>query len=86
MGQCFTRTSPRSRERAIEDVLELGCRHYVLHFEDYLLDPSDQTLVKPPKVMVPPEDWGNFCANLLKLGVFGRVHEDDLYEVRGNPF
>ena len=69
----------------LEDVLELGCRHYVLHFEDYLLDPSDQTLVKPPKVMVPPEDWGNFCANLLKLGVFGRVHEDDLYEVRGKP-
>ena len=33
--------------------------------------------------MVPPEDWFLFCDQLLKLGVFSRVHEDDLHVVKG---
>ena len=70
---------------ALEEVLDLGCRHYVLNFEEYLLDPEDQVQVKPPRVMVAPEDWSEFCSNLLDLGVFSRVHEDDLYKVKGAP-
>eukprot|EP00438_Fugacium_kawagutii_P001266 Skav224314 [mRNA] locus=scaffold227:448463:452180:+ [translate_table: standard] len=69
----------------LESVVELGCLHYVKHFEDYLLDPVDQVAVKPPRVLVPPEDWEPFCRNLLQLGVFDKVHEDDLYEVHGKP-
>ena len=69
----------------LEDVLSLGCQHYVNHFEDYLLAPEDQVAVKPPRVMVPPEDWELFCSKLLEMGVFSRVHEDDLYQVEGRP-
>ena len=69
----------------LKEVVELGCLHYVKHFEDYLLDPKDQVYTKPPRVMVPPEDWLTFCDNLLKLGVFAKVHEDDLYQVAGHP-
>eukprot|EP00435_Cladocopium_sp_Y103_P053819 s178_g17.t1 len=67
----------------LEQVLDYGCKHYVLNFEDYLLDPSDQVAVKPPRVMVPPEDWDQFCSNLLRLGVFGRVHEDEIPRIKG---
>eukprot|EP00435_Cladocopium_sp_Y103_P038979 s610_g10.t1 len=65
----------------LEDVVELGCRHYVLNFEDYLLDPEDQEWCKPPRVLVPLEDWEEFCAQLLDRGVFSRIHEDDIYKV-----
>ena len=69
----------------LEDVVELGSRHYVLNFEEYLLDPRDQVAVRPPRVLVPPEDWPTFCRNLLDLGVFSKVHEDDIYQVKGRP-
>ena len=67
----------------LESVLEFGLKHYVEQFEEYLLAEEDQVSVKPPKVMVPPEDWSLFCSQLLKLGVFSRVHEDDLHVVKG---
>ena len=67
----------------LEDVVELGSKHYVLNFEDYLLEPEDQVAVRPPRVLVPPDNWGEFCSNLLKIGVFAMVHEDDIYQVGG---
>ena len=69
----------------LEQVVEFGSQHYVLNFEDYLLDPKDQIAVRPPRVMVPPENWGTFCTNLLSMGVFSRVHEDDIYKVGDRP-
>eukprot|EP00435_Cladocopium_sp_Y103_P040826 s373_g11.t1 len=68
----------------LEDVVEKGCLHYVLNFEEYLLEVDDQVSVKPPRVMVPPDEWEVFCRNLLQRGVFSMVHEDDLYKVHGN--
>ena len=67
----------------LESVLEFGSKHYVEQFEEYLLAEEDQVSVKPTKVMVPPQDWSLFCSQLLKLGVFSRVHEDDLHVVKG---
>jgi len=69
----------------LEDVVELGSKHYVQHFEDYLLEPEDQVLPRAPKVMVPPDNWSEFCGELLNRGVFSRVHEDDIYKVGGRP-
>eukprot|EP00438_Fugacium_kawagutii_P014361 Skav231767 [mRNA] locus=scaffold739:108680:112408:- [translate_table: standard] len=69
----------------LDQVVELGCLHYVNHFEDFLLDPQDQVAVKPPRVLVPPEAWETFCSNLIRLGIFSRVHEDDLHTVQGRP-
>eukprot|EP00435_Cladocopium_sp_Y103_P058318 s757_g20.t1 len=66
----------------LEDVVEKGCRHYVLNFEDYLLAVEDQVPVRPPRVLVPPEAWEEFCCNLLQRGIFARVHEDDVYRVQ----
>ena len=68
---------------ALEDVVELGCKHYVLNFEEYLLEPEDQAPFKPPKVMVPPSEWGAFCSHLLERGIFSKIHEDDLPRVHG---
>lgn len=69
----------------LDQVVELGCKHYVQNFEEYVLDPQDQVYIKPPRVLVPQEDWREFCENLLRLGVFSRVHEDDVHRVAGQP-
>ena len=69
----------------LTQVVEKGCLHYVTHFEEYLLEPEDQVYVKPPRVLVPPDDWANFCTGLLRLGVFSKVHEDEIYKVQGKP-
>ena len=69
----------------LEDVVELGSKHYVLNFEDYLLDERDQRRCKAPRVMVPPDNWSVFCIELLKLGIFDKVHENDVYRVEGEP-
>lgn len=50
----------------LEEVVEHGSRHYVENFEQYLLPPEDQIYTKPPRVMVPPENWEEFCRNLLE--------------------
>lgn len=69
----------------LEDVVESGSRHYVLHFQEYVLEPEDQIIPKAPKVMVPPENWEEFCSQLISRGVFSRIHEDDIYKVGGQP-
>eukprot|EP00438_Fugacium_kawagutii_P016696 Skav227640 [mRNA] locus=scaffold58:167510:174958:+ [translate_table: standard] len=70
---------------ALADVVDKGCREYVLNFEEYHLPEEDQVKVKPPRVMVASEHWTEFCDNLLKRGVFQRVHEDDLPYVQDQP-
>ena len=69
----------------LENVVEHGCLHYVKNFETYLLPEEDQVYTKPPRVLVPPEGWERFCRGLLELGIFDKVHEDDLYKVHGKP-
>lgn len=68
---------------AMEDIVELGSRHYTLNFEEYLLPEEDQVYTKPPRVMIPPDGWEEFCRNLMERGVFSRVHEDDVHRVGG---
>ena len=69
----------------LQEVVEMGSRHYTLNFEQYLLPEDDQVYTKPAKVMVPPDQWEELCCNLMKKGVFGRVHEDDVHKVNGQP-
>eukprot|EP00435_Cladocopium_sp_Y103_P070552 s200_g35.t1 len=66
----------------LEQVVEHGSLHYVKHFEEYLLDEEDQEYVRPPRVLVPPEAWEDFCRNLMDRGVFSRIHEDEVYRVK----
>lgn len=70
---------------ALEDVVDLGCRHYVFNFEEYLIPEEDRVRVKAPRVMVPPEHWNEFCTNLLKRGVFDKVHESELPLAQDQP-
>jgi hypothetical protein len=65
----------------LEDVVELGSRHYVADFESYLLPTEAQQYTRPPRVLVPPDQWETFCNELLSRGVFARVHEDDIHRV-----
>ena len=69
----------------LEEVVELGCKYYVENFEEFLLEPEDQVYVRPPRVMVPPDQWSTFCRNLIQKGVFDIVHEDELYRVEDKP-
>lgn len=69
----------------LHEVVEKGSRNYVLNFDRFLLEPEDQTYVRPPRVMVDDFAWEPLCANLLRLGVFDRVHEDEIYQVNGKP-
>ena len=65
----------------LEDVVELGSRHYVADFESYLLPTEAQQYTRPPRVLVPPDQWETFCDELLGRGVFARVHEDEIHRV-----
>eukprot|EP00438_Fugacium_kawagutii_P028950 Skav223615 [mRNA] locus=scaffold1522:89108:92881:- [translate_table: standard] len=67
------------------EVVELGSFTYVTNFEEYLLAEEDLTYTRPPRVMVDDCDWEALCSNLLERGVFGRVHEEDIFEVNGKP-
>ena len=67
------------------DVVELGCKHYVDNFRDYLLPTEDQVYVKPPKVMVPAESWDELCEGLIAKGICGLIAEEDIFRVQGLP-
>lgn len=69
----------------LREVCELGCKHFVVNFPEYLISSEDSIPVKPAKVMVPPAHWETFCARLLERGIFDRIHEDDLHTVGGEP-
>eukprot|EP00438_Fugacium_kawagutii_P012216 Skav203377 [mRNA] locus=scaffold3573:2116:5712:- [translate_table: standard] len=67
----------------LQSVVDKGSLNYVLNFEKFLLDPQDQTYVRPPRVMVDENAWETLCSNLLSRGVFDRIHEDDVHQVQG---
>ena len=68
----------------LREVVELGCKHYVDHFEEYLIPEEDQVYTKPCKVMVPAESWDEVCKGLLAKGVCGLIPEDRVYRVKGS--
>ena len=67
----------------LEDVVERGCRDYVLDFEKYLVEPGEQTHCRPPRVMVAPEEWEGVCKGLLERGICVRIHEDEIHRIDG---
>ena len=69
----------------LEQVVGEGCRHYVQHFEEYLLDESSMTYVRPPRVMVADADWEKVCEGLIQAGVCAVMAEQELFHVAGKP-
>ena len=69
----------------LSSVLEGGCRHYVTHFEDYLVPPESMEYTKPPRVMVADDQWEGVCRGLLSSGICGLLPESELFHVKGRP-
>eukprot|EP00435_Cladocopium_sp_Y103_P068869 s180_g32.t1 len=67
----------------LEDVVELGCKHYVMNFSEYLMPQADQVHTKPPKVHVPEHAWPRVCEGLLRKGTCRAIHESEVYRVQG---
>ena len=67
------------------DVCELGCRHYVEHFEAYLKPESEWIISKAPRVMVDDAHWGRVCTGLVETGVCCFLEEHEIFEVNGGP-
>ena len=67
----------------LSDVCELGCKHYVDHFHEYLLPGEMQKRMKPPRVLVHDDHWMEVCTGLLSRGVCVPIHEKEVYCVEG---
>ena len=67
------------------EVVELGTRYYVQHFEEFLIPEEDMVPMTPPRVMVPPEGWEEMASGLLSQGICGIIGEDEIYHVKGVP-
>ena len=69
----------------LADVVELGCRHYVMNFASYILPEEMQKPMKPPRLMISDEAWPRVCEGLLGNGVCIALKEAELYHVGGRP-
>ena len=69
----------------LADVVELGCRHYVMNFASYVLPEEMQKPMKPPRLMISDEAWPRVCEGLLGNGVCIALKETELYHVGGRP-
>ena len=69
----------------LHELVDEGCKDYVLNFEDYLVDPSTMTYTAPPKVMVADDEWEGVCAGLLESGICSLMPETELYHVENKP-
>ena len=67
------------------DFCSLGTHYYVSHFEEFLVDPSAQRQVKPPKVMVDDSQWAEVCRGLIDRGVCEVWPVDELHHIGGAP-
>ena len=70
---------------ALSDVCTLGCKHYVLHFDNYLKPPEQWLHCKPPRVMVADEDWPDVCRGLVDRGLCCFLEQEDIFQVHGSP-
>ena len=70
---------------SLEDVCTEGCRHYVLHFPNYL-KPRDRWVVdRPPKVMVADADWGRVCSELVRCGLCTYLEREEVFDTGSGP-
>eukprot|EP00435_Cladocopium_sp_Y103_P012901 s836_g3.t1 len=62
-----------------------GCRHYVEHFESYLLPGEYQVLGRTPRIMVHDSDWYGVCNGLIKAGICKVMPRRLLHHVGDQP-
>ena len=63
----------------------VGARHYVENLDLYVKPTEKWELVRPPRVMVPPEAWPEVCTGLVKAGVCVFLHADEIFQVGDRP-
>ena len=69
----------------LADVCELGSRHYVLNFDDFLRPVEQRVFSRPPKVMVSDNDWGPVCDGLVKCGLCTFLEESQVFQTGSGP-
>ena len=69
----------------LSEVCTLGCRHYVLHFDQYLKPPSEWVKVRAPRVMVDDGCWPDVCVGLVTSGVCVYILEQDVFDTGDGP-
>ena len=70
---------------ALADVCELGCKHYVENFSEYLLPGEMQQAMKGPRVLVHDDHWREVCEGLTRNGVCTILPKSQVYHVQGQP-
>ena len=65
----------------LADVCSMGCREYVLHFDEYLKPRDQWVLGRPPRVMVEDHLWGEVCRGLVDAGVCVYLDESEVFTV-----
>ena len=69
----------------LAEVCELGCKHYVEHFTEYLLPGEMQKATKGPRVLVHDDHWQEVCEGLTRNGVCTILSKSQVHHIDGQP-
>ena len=69
----------------LSSVCDLGCRHYVENFSQYLLPEELQQSMKAPRVMISDEAWPGVCQGLVDRRVCILLKEKSLFHIGDAP-
>jgi hypothetical protein len=70
---------------SLEEVCSLGCKHYVLNFDDFLKPPDEWHAVRAPRVMVDDSSWSAVCRGLVNSGVCVFLDASEVFQVGTQP-
>ena len=69
----------------LEEVCSLGCRDYVLNFDQYLKPKEEWKISKAPRVMVEDSLWGEVCTGLVASKVCVFIEESEVFDTGHGP-
>jgi len=67
------------------DLCTGGMRDFILDPERWLKPESQRAWIRPPRVMIPYEDWPEMVDGLLARGICGIIPESKAFQVQGSP-
>ena len=68
----------------VRDFCTHGTRHYIDHFEEFLIDPVSRHRARAPKVM-EGDDWPAICQGLIAKNICAVKPIEELYHVDQEP-
>ena len=66
----------------LEEICSLGCRDYVLNFDNYLKPQEEWPELTCPRVMVTDSDWPQVCHGLISSGVCTFIPEEEIFTTK----